>query len=362
MGKICNCCGVNKPINDFDKYTSSGKVLYRHKCKECRKPIKVITIITDDMVLEKYNELNTIKDVAKFFKKGLSTIRKILRNNGIDTTIKVKNKIDLVTNEKICTKCLKPKPLESFWLMPNGKYPSRCRECQTEYTVQFNKDRYKNDPEFRKKRKEQVDSYRSKNKDKVKVWSSNWGKNNRDKINAHSREYVAKNKEYFKNKSKKYYRKRWDTDLEYREKISNQAKERHQLLYYTDEVYRKKYINNQVSRHKKRYDSDEMYRFKTIIRKVVGGAFHRMKYPKNSKSKDILGADWIVVKEYIENKFKDGMTWENRGLYGWHIDHIIPISEGKTEEEVIKLSHYTNLQPLWAKDNLRKSNKVDFVV
>ena len=51
------------------------------------------------------------------------------------------------------------------------------------------------------------------------------------------------------------------------------------------------------------------------------------------------------------------MTWENQGE--WHFDHIIPISSAQTEEEVIKLNHYTNFQPLWAEDNLRKSNKIE---
>jgi hypothetical protein len=51
------------------------------------------------------------------------------------------------------------------------------------------------------------------------------------------------------------------------------------------------------------------------------------------------------------------MSWENQGE--WHLDHIMPISLAKTEEEVIKLNHYTNFQPLWAEDNVRKSNKYD---
>ena len=51
------------------------------------------------------------------------------------------------------------------------------------------------------------------------------------------------------------------------------------------------------------------------------------------------------------------MTWENHGHGGWHIDHIIPLDSALSEEELYKLCHYTNLQPLWAKDNIRKGNK-----
>lgn len=70
----------------------------------------------------------------------------------------------------------------------------------------------------------------------------------------------------------------------------------------------------------------------------------------------MLGCSWEQLRDYIENQFVDGMTWENRNL--WHIDHIVPLSSAKTIEELEKLCHYTNLQPLWALDNMSKGAKL----
>jgi hypothetical protein len=85
---------------------------------------------------------------------------------------------------------------------------------------------------------------------------------------------------------------------------------------------------------------------------------------KKSKSIEILGCSFEEFKLYLESKFEPWMTWENKGLYngelnyGWDIDHIIPISSATTEEEIIKLNHYTNLQPLCSKVNrdIKKDN------
>ena len=77
---------------------------------------------------------------------------------------------------------------------------------------------------------------------------------------------------------------------------------------------------------------------------------------KKNKTFDIVGCSPEFLKEHLEKQFISGMTWENRNE--WHIDHIIPLSSAKTEDELYKLCHYTNLQPLWAEDNLKKSNKI----
>lgn len=82
------------------------------------------------------------------------------------------------------------------------------------------------------------------------------------------------------------------------------------------------------------------------------------KTQKNNKTFDIVGCSPIFLKEYLESQFVEDMSWDNYGVSGWHIDHIIPLSSSKNEEELYKLCHYTNLQPLWAVDNLKKSNKL----
>jgi hypothetical protein len=105
---------------------------------------------------------------------------------------------------------------------------------------------------------------------------------------------------------------------------------------------------------KKRYESDSLFKFRKLIQNNVRNSFKRKGFSKTSKCREILGADWETVKKYFESKFLDGMSWDNQGE--WHIDHILPISTAVTEEDVLRLNHYTNLQPLWAEDNIMKSD------
>jgi len=106
------------------------------------------------------------------------------------------------------------------------------------------------------------------------------------------------------------------------------------------------------------YENDEIYRIKVIMRSRLRIFFKSKMILKNNKSFKIIGCSPNFLKNYIEKQFTDGMSWENYGLYGWHVDHIIPLSSAKTEEEVYELCHYTNLQPLWAEDNLKKGVKI----
>lgn len=88
---------------------------------------------------------------------------------------------------------------------------------------------------------------------------------------------------------------------------------------------------------------------------------------KSGSSIELLGCSIEELMKHLESKFQPGMTWENRGLHGWHIDHIIPLASIDVSdiEQLSKVCHYTNLQPLWAIDNYRKGGRpapdVDFI-
>lgn len=74
----------------------------------------------------------------------------------------------------------------------------------------------------------------------------------------------------------------------------------------------------------------------------------------------MLGCTWREFKIHVERQFLKGMSWDNRNL--WHIDHITALATAKTEAEVIALSHFTNLRPIWGSDNLSKGDKILFLI
>ena len=110
--------------------------------------------------------------------------------------------------------------------------------------------------------------------------------------------------------------------------------------------------------------TDPTYKLKKRIRTIIGKSFRKNNYGKRSKTFEILGCSFEEIKFYLESKFLPWMNWDNRGLYngtegyGWDIDHIIPLSSAQTEEELLKLNHFSNLQPLCSYINrdIKKNN------
>ena len=123
-------------------------------------------------------------------------------------------------------------------------------------------------------------------------------------------------------------------------------KKRGQIKY--DGEYFRKY-------HKDRRDNDPKFNLMGRIRHRTREAIKRGGFTKRSKTYEMLGCDWDTLKEHIEKQFIDGMSWDN--LSEWDLDHIYPLSWCETIDELEIYSHYTNLQPLWRKDNQDKGDK-----
>jgi hypothetical protein len=121
----------------------------------------------------------------------------------------------------------------------------------------------------------------------------------------------------------------------------------------------KRATKNTWEKNKKKLNP--MYKLESYLRSRVYIVLKRNGFKKKTRMYFLLGTDYQTVKAHIESQFTEGMTWENYGLYTWHIDHKIPLASAKTEEELLKLFHYTNLQPLWAKDNLSKHAKLNWI-
>jgi hypothetical protein len=254
---------------------------------------------------------------------------------------------------KKCSNCNVEKNIMEFFKKPNNKegYLSICKSCHAEKSKIY---REKNSEKLKKYKKE----YREKNldnilqkekeyrenldKNAISEYNKKWRKLNIEKCKEDKRNYYLENKEYFKEKQKNYY-------LENKDKVK---------------LHRENYKEKRNLNRKNRNKTDILYYLGNKIRSLLYSSFNRRGFTKKSRTYEILGCSFEEFKLHLESKFESWMTWENRGLYngelqhGWDIDHIIPLDTAKTEEDIIKLNHYTNLQPLCSYYNryIKKSN------
>jgi hypothetical protein len=118
-----------------------------------------------------------------------------------------------------------------------------------------------------------------------------------------------------------------------------------------------------ISNYHQTHKNEPQYKILQVLRgRFYSAVVKQQKGKKASSTKNIIGCSIEELRKYLESKFEKDMSWSNLGMYGWHIDHIIPCSyfDLTKPSEQKKCFNYTNLQPLWAHDNLSKSNKLNW--
>jgi hypothetical protein len=200
-----------------------------------------------------------------------------------------------------CSKCKKAKTLNEFWASQYG-----CIECNQQVKKKWEQD----NPDY-------FAQYRSNNKDRQQKAHRSWFERNKEKKNEQNRQWYENNKD--------------------------KTRERN-------------------SRNRERYKTLPEFKLRKALRQRV---YSFLLGSKSERTMDLIGCCLEDLKQYLENKFTIGMSWDNYGNPNgnhsecWHIDHIIPCSSfDLSDPEQQKICfHYTNLQPLWGIDNIKKSNK-----
>jgi hypothetical protein len=230
--------------------------------------------------------------------------------------------------KKVCSKCKEEKEICEFQKNSHSKdgYRSECSLCS-------------------KKRKELIP------KEKLLTYFKNFREKNKKRLSEKQKIYYQNNIDKERYRNKKYWEKLNKDKPIIKPKTKEELKLKRQ-----EWIENNRELNKQKRRNK--YKNDIFFKISHNVRNRVNKYLKSNNIPKRNKTFHIVGCPPEYLKEHLETQFVNGMSWNNYGRYGWHIDHIIPLSSAKTEDELYKLCHYTNLQPLWAEDNLKKSNKI----
>lgn len=214
--------------------------------------------------------------------------------------------------KKVCSICNTEKSLDLFHALKRAKdgRQSRCKQCIASYMKDRLLDPVKS-AEIREKRKK----FRDENKVKLKIDQQN------------------------------NYRKHRDKRLAYQKTRMQDPKTR-------EEAYKKR-----LEWKYNKLKTDKLFHLKFSVSSLIRVGLFNRGYGKKTRTATILGCSWDEFKIHVERQFPKGMSWDNRGE--WHIDHIIPLATASCEDDIIRLNHFTNLRPLWAEDNRRKSAKLE---
>lgn len=225
--------------------------------------------------------------------------------------------------DPVCKTCKKLKNKQNY-LNNIDKYKQKTNEYylnNKEIILEKRKKKYENN----------IDKYKQINKENYDL--------------EYHKKYYKKNKEYLKEKRKQ-------NDIKNADKIKeNNAK------YYLANKEKINIRNKEYHKNKKKIDP--LFKLRCSIASLISISIKKQGFKKDTKTANILGCSFEEFRDYLEKQFDENMNWDNQGSY-WHLDHIKPISLATNEQEIIKLNHYTNFQPLFWKDNLSKSNKITY--
>lgn len=166
----------------------------------------------------------------------------------------------------------------------------------------------------------------------------------------------ARHKEYRTVNSEKRaeHRKQWgEKNKEKREAYRERNKDR---TVKRNAEYFQRVKERRAETARERYRNEPLHAMKCRLRIRTRLAIKAKGFTKTSRIRQILGCDDVTLKNHIEGLFTEGMNWGNRGE--WHLDHKTPLAIAKSEDELLALCHYTNIQPLWAADNFAKGGRV----
>ncbi|AZM38565.1 hypothetical protein EJP75_08405 [Acinetobacter baumannii] len=253
---------------------------------------------------------------------------------------------------KKCSCCQEIKPFSDYTKSKSNKdghgiYCKPCRKVKKTEEYIRNRDRYLS---YGRK-------YRNENPEKVSEAKKQSYLKKSDYYKQMHKVYKENNAEAIRERAK-FYREENHAKIRARDnayKARNREKIRKRQLEYQRENNLR--INAYRSRYKKeRRSIDKLFAIKENMRARFRFELAKRGEEQLIKANQYLGCSWIFLRDYLAEKFIDGMSWENYG--DWHVDHVIPLASAKSKEELIRLWHYSNLQPLWASDNISKGAKM----
>jgi len=256
--------------------------------------------------------------------------------------------------KKVCIYCGIEKDEADFCKNKNS-----CKDCRKIY----NKKYLEKNKEQQKERKKK---YREENKDKIIEARKIFWEKNKKRYALKHKKYYEENKEQQKEYKKKYYE-------ENKDKIRERKKIKRKKYYqeHKKEIESAKKLKEKMQkdlRKKKdrekfkcRYNSDTAFRILVCLRKRVRKTITCKDKKSSFTTIELIGVNQKFLRSYLESQFEDGMSWDNYGVNGWHIDHIIPCSlfDLTNPEEQKKCFNYKNLRPCWQMENILKKDILD---